>query len=457
MDVKELRKAYAAKVAEAKRLAEAFNGKEMPEEEAKKIDGMLGEADLVKVQIDRLERIQQGEDFMNEPGGTKAAHLGWREAGPGEGDEPVDEKSWRSIEIPMLTPLGVIKKELRFNVPLAVQGKGYPGAFEGYLRKGSYEMGPQDRKALSEGVDSAGGYLVPEDWQASVIKKLATIATVRMFARVISTSRDLVKWPRKKYTTDNKYTSGVRLTWTGETPSSATVHRVTDQVYGQFLIPVHTAMASQLISRDLIEDAAFDVLGDSSQEFGDAFGLGENDKFWSGSGAGEPRGILVDAADTANFDAAITTVATADTVTADEVIDVCYALPAQYERAARWFMTKATEKVIRKLQDTDGAYIWPIIAQVGGLGVAPDELLGFPRTRDEFMDNVSDATTTTSYPLVFGDLGGYIVADRVGLSIQRLDEIYAETNQVLLLGRKRVGGQLAEAYKLSLLKSVHST
>jgi HK97 family phage major capsid protein len=216
-------------------------------------------------------------------------------------------------------------------------------------------------------------------------------------------------------------------------------------------------MASQLHSADLLEDAAFDVMGVSSDLFGEAFGLGENATFWGGNGAGQPRGILIDAADTANFDAAITTVATANTIIADEVIDVCYALPAQYERNARWFMTKGTEKLIHKLQDTDGAYLWPIIAQVGGLGPIPDELLGFPRTRDEAIDEISDGTNTITYPLVFGDLAGYIVVDRVGLSIKRDDSLYSETNQVLLLARKRVGGQLAEAYKLSLLKSVNST
>jgi HK97 family phage major capsid protein len=318
-------------------------------------------------------------------------------------------------------------------------------------------MGPNDRKALSESTDAAGGYLVPEDFHTELLKKVATIATVRMYARVIGTSRDIAKWPRVKYTTNNEYTSGMRLTWTGETPSSATVHRVTDQVFGEIAIPINTAMASQLQSADMIEDSAFDVLGISSDLLAEAFGLGENAEFWTGSGAGKPRGIITDASDTTNFDAAVTTAATADTIAADDVIDVCYALPAQYERNARWFMTKGTEKLVRKLQDTDGAYLWPIIAQVGGLGAAPDDLLGFPRTRDEFVDEISDGTTTTTYPMVFGDLSGYIIADRVGLSIKRDENLYAETNQVLLLGRKRVGGQLAEAYRLSLLKTVHST
>jgi HK97 family phage major capsid protein len=445
------------KIDEARAKSAEWAGKEMPKEVATQIDAILAAADEIKLQIQRQERIESGEAFLNEPNKPKAAFLGMRPAGPDEGNEPIDPQAWREFKISIIGSRGLIEKRFRFHIPLVVQRKGYPAAFEAYLRKGLHEMGPNDRKALSESTDAAGGYLVPEDFHTELLKKVATIATVRMYARVIGTSRDIAKWPRVKYTTNNEYTSGMRLTWTGETPSSATVHRVTDQVFGEIAIPINTAMASQLQSADMIEDSAFDVLGISSDLLAEAFGLGENAEFWTGSGAGKPRGIITDASDTTNFDAAVTTAATADTIAADDVIDVCYALPAQYERNARWFMTKGTEKLVRKLQDTDGAYLWPIIAQVGGLGAAPDDLLGFPRTRDEFVDEISDGTTTTTYPMVFGDLSGYIIADRVGLSIKRDENLYAETNQVLLLGRKRVGGQLAEAYRLSLLKTVHST
>src|SRR3990167_879216 len=455
--LEELKKAYAAKIAEAKKKTEVAGDQPLSKEAADEITALLGGADEIKVQIDHQERIQAADAYLDQPAVTKAAHHGWRPAGPGEGDPDVDVKAWHSFEIALLTPFGVEKKEIRYHVPMAVQMKGYASAFEAYIRKGKGEIGPDDRKLLQEAVDSAGGYLVPEDMQGSILKKIATMATVRQFARVISTSRDAVKWPRIKYTTDNQYTSGIRLTWTGETPSTATVHRVTDQVFGEFNIPVNTAMASQLLSNDLLMDAAFDVQGISSDLLGEAFALGENAAFWSGTGAGQPRGIINDASDTTNFDAQVQTAAAANAIDADEVIDVIYALPAQYERNARVFITKATEKYIRKLKDADSDYIWPVKALVGGFGVAANELLGFPVVRDEFMDNISSASITTTHPLVFGDLSGYAVVDRVGLSIQRLDELYAETNQVLLLAKKRVGGQLVEAYRLSLLKTVNST
>jgi HK97 family phage major capsid protein len=457
-NTEQLNKQHKSLVAQARALTSQYSADNpMPKEVSDQIQGLLGKADEIKAHIELNERISGGEAFLAESAGPVAAHLGFRESAPGEGDAPVDVKAWRSFDMKYATPLGIETKELRFHVPLAVQAKGYGPAFEAYLRKGLHELGSRDRKALAEATDAAGGYLVPEDMQESIIKKIATLATVRQFARVISTSSNLVTWPRIRYTTDNEYTSGVRLTWTGETPSAATAHRVTDQVFGEFNIPVNTAMASQLISMNLIEDAAFDVIGVSSDLLGEAFALGENAAFWTGAGAGQPRGIITDASDTTNFDAAVQTAAGSNAIDADEVIDVIYALPAQYERNARVFMTKATEKYIRKLKDADSDYIWPVQALVGGFGVAVPELLGFPVTRDEFVNEISDATNTTTHPLVFGDLSGYVVVDRVGLSVKRDDSLYSELNQALLLARKRVGGQLTEAYRLSLLKTVNTT
>jgi HK97 family phage major capsid protein len=59
---------------------------------------------------------------------------------------------------------------------------------------------------------------------------------------------------------------------------------------------------------------------------------------------------------------------------------------------------------------------------------------------------------TSTYPIIFGDLKGYYHVDRVGFSIQVLRELYAESNQILLLGRLRFGGQVAEDWRLKLLQ-----
>lgn len=448
----DLRKQYAGLVSNAKAISNSSD--ELTPEQLSKIDGYLGQADQVKIQIDLLNRISSGDEFLNEGQGTVAAHNGWREAGPMEGAEVVDEKSWREVEVKTVptqaNPDGILT--IRYHVPVAVDKKGYEPAFEAYLRKGFTNVGPNDKKTLQEAVDSAGGFLVPAEMQGSMLKKIATIASVRPRARRISTSRDLVSWPKLKYTTDDKYTSGVRLTWTGESPASSTAHRVTDPVFEVENIPVHTAMASLPLTNNVIEDAAFDVMGIGSDLMGEAFALGENNVFLNGTGINQPEGIL------SHPNAAVISTsppgiyvktASAAALTADGLINLETDLPAQYERNAVFLMNKATKGAIRKLKSaTENLYLFPYGTSTGQFGPVPESMLGYPIVKDEFMPDVG----ANNFPIILGDLNAYLVVDRVGFSMQVLRELYAETNVVVLLARRRVGGQLIESYRLRVQK-----
>jgi HK97 family phage major capsid protein len=452
-DLVKLNARYRALLDEAKALSEQVDEEgNLSEETAAAIDEKLGAADEIKAQIELAQRLEKAASFQTDPAGPQAVDLSWRQAGPTEGDQPVDTKAWRSVEIerPVVDPvMGVVmmqKTEIRFHVPLSVQNPDYPHAFEAYLHKGIGDLGPQDRKTLTEGVDSAGGFTVPEDYQTELIKKIATAATIRSRARVATTSRDIAKWPKLQYTTDDEFTSGVRLSWTGESPASATTHRATDPVFGLYSIPVHTAMASLPLSNDLIEDSAFDVVGISSDLLAEAFVLGENDAFLNGNGVSRPMGLLTQV----DGDGPASVVSGSGTaVLAAGLLSLWGALPSQYESNAAWMFNKATEVDIRSLTDAvSGQYVWPIYQAVGGFGPAPRELLGFPVMRDEFIPDVA----ANAYPIIFGDLRGYLVLDRVGLSIQRLTELYAETNITLLLARKRVGGQTIEPWRIKVQK-----
>ncbi len=83
-------------------------------------------------------------------------------------------------------------------------------------------------------------------------------------------------------------------------------------------------------------------------------------------------------------------------------------------------------------------------------GLSPDlhsrRLLGYDVNYSGFMPSPAAGT----YPVIFGDLSGYYLVNRVGFSIQVLRELYAETNQILLLGRLRFGGQVAEDWKIKV-------
>ncbi|TXH55826.1 MAG: phage major capsid protein [Desulfurellales bacterium] len=455
MELKDINAQIDKLMADATAIEKRWEGKADPmtKEDQDNLSAILGKVDEWQSQADLVKRKQKNASFMDDPQAKPVATSGhWRNSAPGEGDTDIDPLAWRSIksQVVQVDPIFgvpvVTEREVRYHVPLAVQVKGYNHAFESYLRKGVNDVGPQDRKTLTEGVDSAGGFLVPEDYQVELIKKIATMATIRNRARVATTGRDLAKWPKVNYTTDDKYTSGVRLTWTGEAPSSSTAHRVTDPQFGLYSIPVHTAMASFPMSNDLIEDSAFDILGISSDLLAEAFTLDENNAFINGSGVGRPMGMLTQV----DGDGPASVVSgSGSTLTADGIIDLIYALPAQYEANAVTIMSKATEKVIRKLKDSQNNYLWPVWPQVGNFGVSPRELLGYPVFRDEFMP----AIASNAYPVIHGDLRGYLVLDRVGLSIQRLtDSAYAELNLTGLLARKRVGGQTIEPWRLKAHK-----
>lgn len=441
---KALTSKYDNLLTQAKKLRDEYKGKDMPVQVSEQISELLGKADEVKVSIDIYDQIQKGDEFLEQSAGAPAAvHQGWRQSAPDEGEAKVDRKAWREMEVK--TRFGSFN--VRYNVPLAVEAKGYSDAFEEYIRKGFYSVRPQGQKTLQEAIDSSGGYLVPEDYQTQVLRKVATMTVFRQFARVVQTSRDRVKWPRVKHTADNNYTSGVRFTWTGESPASSTVHRVTDPVFGIVDIPVHTAMASMPMTRDLLEDAAFDVAGISAELLGEAFGVGEEAVFWSGSGAAQPLGITTNVDQADGVSSVVSGSAAA--LTAQGLINLIYNLPSQYEDGARIFWSKATELAVRSLKNaTTDEYVWPVEERVGAFGRAEPTILGFPISRAEFVP----AIAANAFPIMFGQLSGYFVIDRVGLSLQRLDEVYAEQNVVVLLGRKRVGGQVVENWRLHAQK-----
>lgn len=443
MNSKELLALAAQRLAEAKALQAAhLKDGLLPPDVAAQINAKLGEYDALKAQAEVAARIERGEDYLAQPERPPVAGASWRPAGPGEGQEAVDAQSWRSVEVKLLGGKSVT---VRYYVPerIARVEKSYASAFEAYLRRGRERLGPNDLKTLTEGVDTAGGFLVPPDYQAELIKKIAAQAVIRSLARVVTVGRDIAQWPRVNYTADDKYTSGVRLTWTGEVPASATAHRVTDPVFGLINVPVNTAMASMPVSNDLIEDAAFDVLGLSTDLLAEAFALGEDDVFVNGDGVAKPLGILAEVG--TNGPAAVVS-GSASALTGDGLVNLYYALPAQYRNAAAFVMNSATLRAVELLKDSQGRYLISSLLQGSLAQGEPEQIKNKPVRVDEFVPDIA----ANAYPIIFGDFRGYLIADRVGLSVERARELYIETNLTLLVARRRVGGYCAEPWRFKV-------
>lgn len=338
--------------------------------------------------------------------------------------------------------------------------RDYKDAFRAYVRSagqvGRHGYNDAAIRTLQEGQDAEGGYLVPDDILSKVIVKEPTPIRVAGRCTQLTTSRDNLVVPRVNYTADDIYTTGMRITWTGEIPASSTAMRVTDPVFGQTRIPVFTAMMSVPITLDMIEDASFPLLDWISGKFGETVDLLRDNMVLNGTGVGQPEGILASPGADSSQPAVVLS-GTAGSIGTDGtfLIKLAMSLPEQYDTNAVWVMNKTnTGNAVAQLKDAQGRFLWSLGYQQSGLSVdfKSQPLVGYPVMYSGFMPNIAAA----NYPLLFGDLAGYYLVNRIGFSVQVLRELYAETNQVLVLGRIRFGGQVAEPWRLKLGKSNNS-
>lgn len=336
----------------------------------------------------------------------------------------------------------------------AIGASEYKDAWNKYVRKGFGALTNLEQKALQEGIDEDGGYLVPTDMINRIIAKKPTPTRVASLVDSVNTARDSITLPKVNYATDDLYSTGMRVTWTGEVPASSTTHRATQPLFGQAKIPVYTAMLSIPLTKDLLEDTGVDLEAWISAKFMETIELLYDSMILGGTGVNQPSGILANPGGTDQP----ATVATGDasTITADGVTDLIFALPEQYDgdSTVALFNKTSTGKALAKLKDGDGRYLWGFGRQDDGLApsIKGRQILGYPTLWSGFMPDIA----ANAYPIIFGDFKGYMLVRRIGLSIQILRELLAETNQVLVLGRVRFGGQVLEPWRLKVQKVASS-
>jgi HK97 family phage major capsid protein len=304
------------------------------------------------------------------------------------------------------------------------------------------------KATLVEGSLDLGGYLVPEDYRTEIIKRLMGLTVVRPRARVITTTRDSVEWPRLEGgPASTVYTSAVRVTWVEELPLNASVS-LTNPTFGMLRIPIYTVMARTDLSRNLLEDSAFNLLDTIAGLFSEAMTVDEDNQFLTGTGGATPVGVL--GTRTGAELGPITGVANqvsgnASALTADGILDLVYSIPAQYRKAAVFAMARLTQASVRKLKDGIGRYLWQDSYQMG----QPANLVGFPVFESEQLPSI----TANNFPVIFGDWAGYIIADRVGMTVERVtDSTLIGQNKVALFARRRLGGAPAEPWRFAVQK-----
>lgn len=314
-------------------------------------------------------------------------------------------------------------------------------AFDAYMRRGDERaLRSIEAKAMSYGSGPDGGYLVPDEIEREIGRRLAAISPIRSIASVRQVSTGTLKKPFA--------VSGPAVGWVAETAARTQTNAPT---LDELQFPTAELYAMPAATASLLEDAAVDVDQWIAAEIEAAFAEQEGAAFVSGDGSSKPVGFLhyTKVADASWAWNKIGYVATgvdggwpADDP-ADILIDTVYTLKAGYRQNASWVMNRKTQAAIRKLKDGDGNYVWQPPAAPGSKAM----LMGFPVVEAEDMPNVGAGTT----PVAFGDFArGYLVVDRTGVRVLR--DPYSAKPYVLFYTTRRVGGGVQDFNAIKLLK-----
>lgn len=347
---------------------------------------------------DKVERINASVESLQSELDKVAAKIAAQSMGVGAGNAPVDAE--------------------------------YTSAFSAYFRKDTVQA------SLNKGTTSDGGYLAPVEWDRSITDKLIEVSPMRQIANVMSVSKAGI--------TRLYNLHGAASGWVGEVAARPETN--TPQ-FGSMSPPIGELYANPAASQQLLDDAEINLENWLASEVETQFSLAEGLAFVAGDGTNKPIGFLSHATGAANAatnpigSIETLTGASATAITADEVIDLVYALPQVFSQNARFVMNRNTLREIRKLKDTTGQFMWQPSYAAG----QPSTLAGYPVTEMQAMpDAVTGAMT-----MAFGDFQrGYLIIDRMGLRVLR--DPFTNKPNVMFYTTKRVGGAVdnPEAIKI---------
>ena len=304
----------------------------------------------------------------------------------------------------------------------------YKKAFWNQLRG---HINHEVRDALQVGELTEGGYTVPDEFEHQLIEALQEENIMRGLVHVISTSSGDRKIPLV-----TNYGTASWIEEEEQIPES-------DVAFSQITLGAHKLATAIRISQELLQDSAFDLAGFITHEFQRRAGAAEEEAILTGNGSHKPIGLLHD---TLGAQVGVTA-ASSTAITADELIDLQHSLKSGYRRKASFIMNDATIKQIRKLKDGLGQFVWQPSIREG----VPDMILN-TQVR---MSNYMPLCEAGNKVILYGDYSYYWLADRAGRTLQRLNELYAMTDQIGFKLTERLDGRLIlpEAVKVLKMKS----
>lgn len=415
--LKELREKQQKLVAEAREFLDEIEKDGIDESRAKELEASYDKAmashDALEEKVQRELQLQRAEQQAADVADALPEN---RRRPQGDGCE--GEGGGRTVDLTEEQRMQVFRRVCQFGV------SGLVGEdrqlFQDMHANLSAEMRAQTTST------TGGGYTIPEGFLPEITKSMAMWGPMLDpgVTRVIDTAtgNDL-PWPTMDDTSNE-----------GEIIAENTQHNEQDITFGQKTLGAYLYSSKIIrVPVQLLQDSAFNV--DSEiivPAFGERIGRIANRHLTTGTGTGQPNGIVTASGLGVTADGA-------STIDFDDLIDLEHSVDPAYRMApsCRFMFNDTTLKVLRKLKDGDSNYIWqPADARSG----APATLLNHPYTINQAMASIGGSTK----PVIFGDMQKYITRRVKEFTMVRMQERYADYLQVGFLAFNRIDGELAD-------------
>lgn len=302
----------------------------------------------------------------------------------------------------------------------------YPSTFTGKARQYCADWGLQT-KAQSEGINTAGGYLVPPDFANDIIDLREMFGVFRRLTRVVPMARETKSIPRR--------TAGLTVFYPGEGVGISESQKAWDMVS----MTARKYACLTVYSSELFEDAIISIGDDLAGEIGYAFALAEDTNGFNGDGTSAfaaTTGVRQRLFDTYGASGGVGLALAAGNnyseITLANFNTVVGLLPEYADGRARWVCSR---------------FFWATVMQRLALaagGVTAEEVegrrmrtfLGYPVEVSQVFPKTE---ANSQIPVVFGDLAlASKLGDRRELTIAFSDQYKFAEDQLAIRGTQRI-------------------
>jgi HK97 family phage major capsid protein len=426
MTAKELRQKLGEMVHQSRAILERAekDGRARTGEEEAELKKYDAEMDQLEGDIERADKQERREVALAQPVGQRGLRL--------EAGRPTDEENQEALEKRFRDRFGALGQHLARRTPgnhLAT--KAYRHAFDRWLTapKGSADstLSPEEKRALSMGVAAQGGYTIPqEEFIAELIKTMDNQAIIRGLARTFQVPQ------AQSLGAPTLAADPADPDWTSEL--SAGTEDSTMAVGRREMHPWPIAKYIK-VSDKLLRASPLGMEGIVRDRLAYKVAVAHSTAFNTGDGVNKPLGLFT--ADANGISTARNVdVSTTNVIDPDKLITARYTLRAGYYANARWLLHRTYLAKIRQLKLGSGLmYVWQPGLAVG----APNTLLDFPYSVDEYAPAFAAGTGVNI--AILGNFDYYWIVDALDVRLQRLDELFALTNQVAFVIRAETDAQ----------------